>query len=87
MGASAAAVAPLLVGDLPPETVRDGVQHTSASYSRTTRSVLVAHRTVPDLAAATTPVVLLHRDPDRTAPIDYLTTISRSAARRWLNAS
>jgi pimeloyl-ACP methyl ester carboxylesterase len=69
MRALAVVVAPLVMRDLPPAIAADGALHTWASYRRTLEHVVLGHRLVQDLRSATAPVVLLHGDRDRPAPL------------------
>lgn len=62
--------APYLAPGLPPGVVRDAFQHNFTSYSRTLRNVIVQHRSDAALAAlAHQPVLLVHGEEDRTAPL------------------
>lgn len=76
----AAALAPVVVRDLPPAIAADGTLHTWTSYSRTLLEVVVGHRASDDLLAAPAPVTLLHGRQDRTAPVSWAQDlVARSA--------
>ena len=62
-------LAPHLAADLPAAVAADPVAHTWRSYSRTLRTVVVAHRVAGDLAALRVPVLIVHGTRDRTAPL------------------
>lgn len=76
----AIAVAPHVIRDLPPSIASDVARHTWPSYSRTLQHVVVEHRVLPDLVAATVPVKLLHGADDRTAPAAYVQRLVADAA-------
>ena len=65
-------VAPLAMRDLPPAIAADGALHTWASYHRTLERVLLADPVVHHLRSVSVPVVLLHGDGDRPAPVRYV---------------
>lgn len=68
----ATAVAPLVMRDLPRAVAADGALHTWDSYHRTLERVLLAHPVVHHLRSVSVPVVLLHGDGDRPAPLRYV---------------
>jgi pimeloyl-ACP methyl ester carboxylesterase len=70
--ALAVVVAPLVMRDLPPAIAADGALHTWASYHRTLERVVLGHPVVDDLQSAAVPVVLLHGDRDRPAPLSQV---------------
>jgi len=79
----AAAIAPLVVRDLPASIASDGTRHTWASYSRTLLRVVVEHRASTDLLDALAPATLLHGRQDRTAPVRMVEDLAdRSAGSR-----
>lgn len=67
----ATAVAPLVMRDLPPAIAADGALHTWASYHRTLERVLLAPPVLHHLRSVSVPVVLLHGDGDRPAPLRH----------------
>ncbi len=77
----AVVVGPMLIRDLPPAVVADGVRHSWPSYSRTLQRVVVDHRSRPDLAAARIRVRLVHGTDDREAPIAYAREAAAAASR------
>ncbi len=74
--ALAVVVAPLVMRDLPPAIAADGALHTWASYHRTLEQVVLGHPVVNDLRSATVPVVLLHGDRDRPAPLSQVRVLA-----------
>lgn len=79
----AMAVAPALLGDLPPEVARDAAKHTWTSYSRTLQHVVVEHRIADDLAGLDVPIRFVHGDADRSAPFELVEQLlARPALRR-----
>ncbi len=72
----ATAVAPLVMHDLPPAIAADGALHTWASYHRTLKSVVLAHPVAQDLRSVTVPIVLLHGDRDRPAPVEHVRALA-----------
>ncbi|MFP5377082.1 MAG: alpha/beta fold hydrolase [Acidimicrobiia bacterium] len=75
----ALALGPLVIRDLPPAVVADGVRHTWASYSRTLAHVVVAHRTLPDLVAARLPTAVVQGRGDTVAPRAYTEALVAAA--------
>ncbi len=70
------AAAPLLIRDLPRAIAEDGARHTWRSFEGTLRGVVVEHRTLPDLAAAPCPTVMLHGRGDRDAPLEHVDALA-----------
>lgn len=68
----AIAVGPLVVRDLPPDVVADGMRHTWPSYSRTLDHLVVRHRLGEVLAAVDRPLALLHGAADEVAPVAHV---------------
>lgn len=63
-------LAPHFAPHVPADVARDALRHNFASYSRSLRSVIVRHR--PDAALralSDRPVLFLHGDADRSAPL------------------
>ncbi|MGH9265504.1 MAG: alpha/beta fold hydrolase [Acidimicrobiales bacterium] len=75
----ALALGPLVIRDLPPAIVADGVRHTWTSYSRTLANVVVAHRTLPDLVGARLPTAVVQGRDDAVAPRGYTEALVAAA--------
>lgn len=78
----AIALAPLVIGDLPPAVASDGARHTWPSYSRSLRHVVLEHRVVADLTATNMPVHLAHGNSDRSAPLTFVRELVDHASGR-----
>lgn len=85
--ALAIVVAPLVMRDLPPAIAADGALHTWASYHRTLEQVVLAYPVAHDLRSATGPVVLLHGDRDRPAPVHYVRALAAELAGAGVTAT
>ncbi len=83
----ATVVAPLVMRDLPPAIAADGALHTWVSYRRTLERVVLAHRVLPDLRSVSVPVVLLHGDRDRPAPVHYARTLAAELRSAGVSAA
>ncbi|MHB1773110.1 MAG: alpha/beta fold hydrolase [Acidimicrobiales bacterium] len=62
-------VVPRFVHDLPAAVVADTFYHTCRSYSRTLRNAVVDHRVTDDLDVLHAPLLLVHGDGNRSAPL------------------
>jgi len=85
--ALAIVVAPIVMRDLPSAIAGDGALHTWASYHRTLEQVVLTHPVVHDLRSATVPVVLLHGDGDRPAPVRHVQALATELAGAGVTAT
>lgn len=77
-------VVPRVVHDLPEAVVADTFSHTWRSYSRTLRNVVVDHRVTDDLDALHAPLLLVHGEGDRSAPLLSLRSLLAARPRTRL---
>jgi pimeloyl-ACP methyl ester carboxylesterase len=61
---------PLLVREVPAVVAKEGLRHTWTSYSRTLRNVIFRSETRRWMQSIRQPVLMLHGEHDRTAPIE-----------------
>lgn len=77
-------VVPRVVHDLPGEVVADTFSHTWRSYSRTLRNVVVDHRVTDDLDVLHAPLLFVHGEGDRSAPLLPLRSLLAARPRTRL---